>query len=66
MRKDPIVEEIRKLREAYAAKFNYDVDAIFRDLQESQKNSDWKVVRLKSRPAQSLKKPKKRKSSKVK
>ena len=27
MKKDPIVEEIRKIREAHAAKFNYDLKA---------------------------------------
>jgi hypothetical protein len=29
---DPIVEEVRKLREEHAARFNNDVDAIFEDL----------------------------------
>jgi len=36
MRKDPIIEEIHKFREAHARKFNYDLDAIFADLQEKQ------------------------------
>jgi hypothetical protein len=36
MRKDPIVEEIHKIREAHARKFNYDLDAIFADLQRKQ------------------------------
>jgi len=36
MRKDPIVEEIHKFREAHARKFNYDIDAIFADLQRKQ------------------------------
>ncbi len=30
--KDPIVEEVRRIREEHAAEFNYDVDAIFADL----------------------------------
>ncbi len=29
---DEIVEEIRRVREEHAAKFNYDIDAIFADL----------------------------------
>lgn len=29
MQDDPIVEEVRKVRDAYAAKFNYDLEAIF-------------------------------------
>ncbi|MEI7881779.1 MAG: hypothetical protein WCI95_13010 [bacterium] len=36
MRKDPIVAEIHKFREAHARKFNYDLDAIFDDLQQKQ------------------------------
>lgn len=33
---DPIVEEIRRIREAHAAKFSYDLDAIFRDIKEHE------------------------------
>jgi hypothetical protein len=36
---DPIVEEVRKVRDAHAAKFNYDLDAIFRDIKEQERNS---------------------------
>jgi len=36
MRKDPIVEEIHKFREAHARKFNYDIHAIFVDLRRTQ------------------------------
>jgi hypothetical protein len=36
MWKDPVVEETRKLREQYASKFKYDVDAIFDDIQRRQ------------------------------
>ncbi|MBI4909139.1 MAG: hypothetical protein HY820_36300 [Acidobacteria bacterium] len=28
---DPIVEEVRRIREEHAAQFNYDLDAIFAD-----------------------------------
>ena len=44
MWKDPIVEEIRKGREEYAAKFNYDLGAIYRDLKEKEKRSKWTLV----------------------
>ncbi len=30
---DPVVAEVRRAREAYAAKFNYDLRAIFADIQ---------------------------------
>ncbi len=44
---DPIVEEIRKYREQYAAKFNYDLAAICKDLRERQATCGREVV---SRP----------------
>lgn len=40
----PIVEEIHKIREAYAKKFDFDVDAMFEDLRENQSNSNHKIV----------------------
>ena len=39
MWEDPIVEEVRKARDAHAAKFNYDLQAIYRDLKEQEKQS---------------------------
>jgi hypothetical protein len=36
MNDDPIVEEVRKARDEYARRFDYDLDAICRDLQEKQ------------------------------
>jgi len=46
MIKDPIVEEIRKEREAHAAKFNYDLRAIYEDLKIEEKKSKRKFVNL--------------------
>jgi len=43
---DPIVAEVRQTREALAAKFNFDVDAIFADLRARQ--SGKRLVRLPS------------------
>jgi len=34
--KDPIVEEIHRFREDYAKRFNYDIDAMFADIQAKQ------------------------------
>ena len=42
---DPIVAEVRKARDEHAAKFNYDLDAIFRDLKEKERTSGRKYVR---------------------
>lgn len=46
MIKDPIVEEVRKTREAHAAKFNYDIQAIYEDLKKQEKKSKRKFVTL--------------------
>ena len=41
---DPIVAEVRKARDEYARRFNYDLDAICKDLQEKQSQSGKKLV----------------------
>lgn len=43
---DHIVAEVRRAREAYAKQFNYDVYAMWRDLQERQHKSGRPVVSL--------------------
>lgn len=44
--KDPIVEEVRRAREAHAKRFNYDLDAICEDLRKREKNSGRTTVSL--------------------
>ena len=54
MPRDPIVEEMRRIKEEHAAKFNYDIEAMGKSLQEEQKRSGVKVVsyaRKRPRPA---------------
>lgn len=46
MSRDSIIEEIRAIREAYAKRFNYDLQAIYRDLKEKERKSGRKVVSL--------------------
>ena len=46
---DPIIEEIRCEREAYAAKFNFDIVAICRDLQRQELESGHEIVTLPSK-----------------
>jgi len=46
MWKDPIVEEVRKVREEHAARFDYDLVKIFQDLKEQERQSGRKVVSL--------------------
>ena len=43
--KDPIVEEVHEIRRKQAAKFNYDIDAIFDDLQKRQKKLGKRLVK---------------------
>jgi hypothetical protein len=49
---DPIIDEIRKVREAHASQFNYDLDAIFRDIKEREKQSRRKFVAFPPRKAE--------------
>ncbi|MEX0725100.1 MAG: hypothetical protein WEB58_19075 [Planctomycetaceae bacterium] len=55
MWRDPIVDEIRQLRQEYAAQFNHDLKAICRDLRERQAKGGRKVVTLPPRPARQFK-----------
>ena len=43
---DPIIAEVRAVRKEYAARFDYDVDAIFRDIRARQEASKREDVRL--------------------
>ena len=53
--KDPIVEEIREIRDAHAAKFQFDLHAICEDLRKQEKTCGHPVVSLP--PKRILKKP---------
>jgi hypothetical protein len=52
MTTDPIVDEIRQIRDKLAAKFKYDVTAIARDARARQKATNRRVVSLKPRKIQ--------------
>src|SRR5581483_5947823 len=51
--RDPIVEEIRKVREAHAARFNNDLDAICEDIRKHEELSGRTFIRLPPRKASS-------------
>jgi hypothetical protein len=53
-RQDPIVEEVRKVRDAYAKQFNYDLDAIFQDLKAKERRSGRRVVPCPSKREKTL------------
>jgi len=41
---DPIVDEVRRVRDAHAARFNYDLHAIFLDVKKREKERGLKFV----------------------
>ena len=45
---DPIVDEVRQVRDAHAARFNYDLEAIFRDIKEQEKRSGRRFISFRS------------------
>ena len=49
---DPIVDEVRRVRGEHAARFNYDLWAIFRDIKEQQERSGLKFVSFADEPNQ--------------
>ena len=55
MPRDPIVEEMRRIKEAHAAKFNYDIGAMVKSLQEDEEKERQKgrkiVSYARKRPA---------------
>lgn len=55
---DEVVREIRRIREKNAARFNYDVNAIFRYLKQCERESGRQYVNL-------VKKPKKRRKTRA-
>ena len=50
MNDDPILSEVRRVRDEHAAKFNYDLDAIFQDLKQKERKSGRQYVRYEPRP----------------
>jgi hypothetical protein len=46
MWRDPIVAEVRRNRQHYAARFNHDIKAICRAAREKQKKSGREIVSL--------------------
>ncbi len=49
MWKDPIVEEVRRIRQQHAKRFNYDLRAIVEDLRKQQEQSGRTYVRFEPR-----------------
>jgi hypothetical protein len=50
MAHDPIVDEVRKFRDAYAKHFQYDLEALCRDIRIKQKQSGKQMVSWPPKP----------------
>lgn len=55
MNDDPIVEEVRRVREELAAKFNFNVDAIFADLRKREQQHGDRLVFPKKKSRETIK-----------
>ena len=57
MCRDEIVEEVRKIRQAHAERFGYDLDAIVADFKKREAEGDYKVVSLPPRRLKTADRP---------
>lgn len=55
MAEDEIIKEIRAIREAYAERFEYDLQAIYRDAKAREGKEGRKVIALQPKPARRVK-----------
>ena len=51
MSRDSVVDEVRAIRDAYAKQFNYDIEAICRDLKDKEAKSGRELVSLPPKPS---------------
>ncbi len=51
MLNDPIVEEVREIRRAYAAGFGFDLRALAADLRKKEREHPQRLVSLSPKPA---------------
>ena len=54
MWRDPVVEEVRAIRDAYSKRFDYDLHAIAEDLREKEEHSGRELVDPAPRKAENL------------
>ena len=55
MRNDPIVEEVRRIRDEYVRQFNYDLDAIADDLRKKEQQHPDRLVAYPPKPSRTKK-----------
>ena len=54
MWKDPIIDDLHKIREDYAREFGFEVDGIFQDIERRQEQSDQEHVSFPPRKPESV------------
>jgi len=63
MKREPIIDEVRQFRDAYAKRFHYDLEAICRDIRARQTQGGRKVVSLPPKPVQASEESKGKRSA---
>ncbi len=56
MTQDEVMREVRAIREAYAARFDYDARALYEDAKRREIETDREVVHLEPKPLDSSQK----------
>jgi hypothetical protein len=52
MQTDPIVEEVRRIRQEYAKQFGYDIRALAANLREHEQQHPERLISLSPKPAE--------------
>ena len=52
--RDEVIEKVRAVREAYAARFNYDIAALFHHAREQAKLTERRVVKRQPKPVEEV------------
>lgn len=55
MSQDEIIQEVRAIREAYAERFGYDLQAIYQDAKAREGQDGREVVAIQPKPARRMK-----------
>ena len=51
MHEDPIIEEVRRIRQEYSGRFNYDLNEMMEDLRKLEQRHPDKLVSYRPKPA---------------
>ena len=57
MHEDPIIEEVRRIRQEYSDRFNYDLNEMMEDLRKLEQRHPDKLVSYHPKPARHQRRP---------